>query len=336
MKNAFFVFVLALLMTFLSISKALSCECDLTVLKEPPPWPSEGVLEQLVENPPLFAERIFEYNSLIQKYDFALNCSGNPHSIYIPPIDYTKIEEPDEEELRKFFNAADSLYKKVLQIENRTVNQSPKFKSKDLDQFRKTYEETVDDWRQIVNLGLFAQIFQFHDDFVTTNLSPGIKVELSPWKIFGLWFDYSQPNFNYQSFYYKNNEKIYSPSSYDFKVNLFNVGFQIFDNDIVKLPFMDNVSLGVKLGYGYYWANWQMYNNATAEKTNADYHNIRGEINLSKHDLFIPLEFFFAYNFYFGADKIQLNLGNNDNHVLTSNSFGAFSLGLRFNIWRTP
>ena len=134
----------------------------------------------------------------------------------------------------------------------------------------------------------------------------------------------------------KNNEKIYSPSSYDFKVNLFNVGFQIFDNDIVKLPFMDNVSLGVKLGYGYYWANWQMYNNATAEKTNADYHNIRGEINLSKHDLFIPLEFFFAYNFYFGADKIQLNLGNNDNHVLTSNSFGAFSLGLRFNIWRTP
>jgi len=385
MKKTCLVLLLNIFFTCLSSGQVTLIEVDASKVAAPPPLPTTAVINQLLGNQDLFAERIFEYHSLIKLYDFIIKGSGSTHTVKIPELSYTALSSPSKKIMKNFSAAAESLYAMVkalppgsvnpqvnqmvtkyqetlrellnthhkndsLELEltklntfrNRSVyllEESVELRQmleeKDFKSYQDIYKKQAKKMHQILTIAPHVNIFQFHDDNVSSGISPGIRVELSPWKIFGFWFDYTTPKFSYKTYLpIMVNGKQSSISELDFRVNFYAIGAQIFSKNVINLPFMGNAGLGVKLAYGYYFSYWKAYN-IQSEQTNADYHTIRAEINLHKYDFFTPIEVYVAYSFYFGADKIKLNSTFSTN-TLSSANWGAVSLGLRFCLWKTP
>ncbi len=386
MKKACIVLFLNIFIAYLCSAQMSLIELDVSKVPAPPALPTTAVINQLIGNQDLFAERVFEYHSLIKLYDFIIKSAGSTHSVKMPELSYTALSSPSKKIMKNFQSSAESLYNIVKGLPPSSINPQVNtlitnyqntlrnflstehkndsleleltklntYKSrseslledavklrqmleeKDYKAYNDIYKKQARKLHQILTIAPSVNIMQFHDDRVLAGLSPAIRVEVSPWKIFGFWFDYSSPKFGYtmqNTYNFSINSKPSNISTVDYRVNLYSIGAQLFANNFLSLPFMGDAGLGVKLAYGYYWSYWKAYN-IQSEQTEADFHTIRAELNLNKNDFFTPIEVFFAYNFYFGADKIRLNTFFNESKLASTN-WGAISLGMRFCLWKT-
>ncbi len=186
----------------------------------------------------------------------------------------------------------------------------------------------------ILALSLSGNFWDFGDDRVSTDISPGVMLNFNPSPVVGLGnlIDIFA-EYNYPLLKAKSNSAASDADALEYKTDFFSTGLNL-NVPLSQIFEIKKFSLGMKAGYGFFWGSTRMPNSGMPS---ADWQGqvLRLELNAANYNrYFFPVGVFIAYNFYnFSKELAFPNYGGNIN--LGKPWINNLQLGLKFSLWRS-
>ncbi len=163
--------------------------------------------------------------------------------------------------------------------------------------------------KPLISGGITVNQFYINNDFIESDISPAIHINISPESVFGfgkffdIWAEFQMPVWKSSYTTLKVPNQLYVTSEY--KTNIYNTGLAL-NLPLSELFHFKGFMFNLRLGGGLFWGNARMMS-SNLQKTDWDGYMFKGDINLVNYSHYFPVGITAGVNFFNFNKSLNFN-----------------------------